>query len=357
MLKPERLRKGDKIAIISLSRGLLGEDFMAHQRKLIEERLHSFGLEVVYTPHALAGLEFLEKNPEKKAEDLKWAFADKSIKAILCTIGGEDTYRTIPYLLGDEEFARLVADNPKVFIGYSDSSINHATLYKLGLQTFYGFSAIVDFGELGNEMLPYSKEWFSRLFEPTEKTEIISSPVWYMERTDFSAEALGTSRIRNPETKGIEILAGSGKVQGRLFGGCIETLGELLLGDRYSDEKEIEERYQVFPKSEDLKDSIIFLETSEEKATPERLKELLNALDKRGAFEAAKGFLIGKPQDEAYYEEYKEVIAEVIGQYNKPIFYNLNFGHAHPHCLLPYGALVELDCETKKVVICEELVS
>ena len=34
MVKPKKLKKGDTIAVVSLSRGVLGEDFCKHQIKL-----------------------------------------------------------------------------------------------------------------------------------------------------------------------------------------------------------------------------------------------------------------------------------------------------------------------------------
>ena len=34
MIKPDRLRKGDKVAIVSLSSGLLGEKSMLHKYEL-----------------------------------------------------------------------------------------------------------------------------------------------------------------------------------------------------------------------------------------------------------------------------------------------------------------------------------
>ena len=42
------------------------------------------------------------------AKDLKQAFMDKSIKAVMTAIGGEDTYKTFSYLMEDEEFIQLV---------------------------------------------------------------------------------------------------------------------------------------------------------------------------------------------------------------------------------------------------------
>lgn len=39
-------------------------------------------------PNALRGIEYLKNHPEARAQDLKDAFYDKSIKAIICAIGG-----------------------------------------------------------------------------------------------------------------------------------------------------------------------------------------------------------------------------------------------------------------------------
>jgi len=357
MNKPNRLEKGDKIAIISLSRGLLGESFMAHQRTLIEERLQSLGLEVVYTPNALKGLEFLEKNPDQKAADLKWAFADPEIKMVLCAIGGEDTFRTVPYLMKDPEFAQLVRDNPKIFIGYSDTTTNHLMFQKLGLMTYYGHAAIVDFGELGPDMLPYSQGWFEKLFAPEPMTAIESSPIWYEERTNFGPEEFGKPRISHEETRGYELLSGSGIVEGELLGGCLESLGEALLGDRYREQPAVNEAFELVPLKEGWRGKILFLETSEEQPKPERLRQLLEALEARGIFEAVNGVLIGKPQDETYYGEYKALYQEIIGKSEKPVLYNLNFGHAHPKCILPVGGKISIDCDKLTVTIKEGLVN
>ena len=110
MIKPERLRKGDKVAIVSLSSGMLGEKEFLHKYELGKKRLEEkFGLEVVAMPNALKGIDYLYEHPEKRAEDLMNAFKDKSIKAIICAIGGDDTIRLLPYI--DYE---VIRSNPKI---------------------------------------------------------------------------------------------------------------------------------------------------------------------------------------------------------------------------------------------------
>ena len=74
-------------------------------------------------------------------------------------------------------------------------------------------------------------------------------------------------------------------------------------------------------------------------------------LKNRGLFNVINGILVGKPQDEIYYEEYKEVYRKVIDNENIPIVYNVNFGHATPRCVLPYGAEAKVDMERKKIYL------
>ena len=58
------------IGIVSLSRGILGEDFLHHELDLGLARLKEFGVRVKFLPHALDGLESLAAHPEHRAQDL-----------------------------------------------------------------------------------------------------------------------------------------------------------------------------------------------------------------------------------------------------------------------------------------------
>lgn len=89
------------------------------------------------------------------------AFHDDTVKDIICAIGGNDIYKTLPYLLDNKEFLSLVVNNPKIFTGFSDTTINHLMFYKLGLTTFYGVALIPDLGEISIFMLPYTEKHFN----------------------------------------------------------------------------------------------------------------------------------------------------------------------------------------------------
>ena len=153
MIKPRRLKKGDKVAIVSLSWGGLGDKQFIHKHYIAKERLEKdFGLEVVCMHYALKGSELVARHPELRAKDLMDAFADTSISAIICAIGGDDTIRTLPYIDLD-----IIRKNPKIFMGYSDSTINHFMMYKAGLVSFYGPSIMCEFGEYV-KMFDYTKK-------------------------------------------------------------------------------------------------------------------------------------------------------------------------------------------------------
>lgn len=348
---PRKLNKGDRVAIVSLSSGILGMEYCEHELRIGLKRLKEMGLVPVIMPNALKGVDYIENHPEARAADLKQAFMDKNIKGIICAIGGDDTYKTIPYLMEDEEFIEAVKNNPKIFTGFSDTTNNHLMLNKLGLSTFYGPCLIADLAELDNDMLPYTKEYFCKFFSNKRGYEIISSHIWYKERESFDVSQIGVPRISQKEEHGFEVINGSGIVTGRLYGGCIESIYSDFTCDRYDGQPQIFEKYKIFPTDEEWKEKILFLETSEEKPTPEKLTEMLLEFKRRKILSLVKGIIVGKPQDEKYYEEYKEVYRNIFSDLNTPVLFNVNFGHALPRCIIPYDAEATIDYDNARIFI------
>ena len=167
--KGERM-KVKKIGIVSLSSGIMGEDFVKHELDIGLKRLKEYGIEVEFLPNALKGMEFIKDNPGCRAEDLLIAFADDSIDMILCAIGGEDTYRLLPYLFENDELKKVAKQ--KIFLGFSDTTMNHFMLNKVGIKTFYGQAFLPDVCELSKEMLPYTKQYFEELIHTGTIKEI-----------------------------------------------------------------------------------------------------------------------------------------------------------------------------------------
>ena len=345
LVSPPPLRRGDRVAIVSLSSGMLGEN--PHSVKLGAARLRELGLEPVFMPHALDGAAALHDHPEYRAEDLKTAFFDDSIRGVFTAIGGDDTYRLLPYLMEDAAFREQVLRTPKVFSGFSDTTNNHLMFHRLGLQTFYGPCFLCDFAEAWKTMLPYTRAAVETYFG--NPAPIRPSDTWYEERTDFSAAAVGTERIAHRETHGFQLLQGPGVFEGELLGGCLESLYDILTSTRYADQAELSRRYRIFPEREAWRGKIMFLETCEEKPAPELVRTELEAIAATGAFREISGLIVGKPQDEVFYEEYKEIYRQVIDDPALPILYNVNFGHAYPRTVLPYGASVRVDAAAQSI--------
>ncbi len=333
-------RKIQNVAIVSLSSGIAGEPSVQFEVDIGLRRLREYGLNVRFMPHAMKGIDYVKAHPEKRAEDLLAAFRDPDVDMILCTIGGDDTYRLLPTLFDHGELADAVTD--KVFLGFSDTTINHLMLHKVGLRTFYGQAFLPDLCELGPEMLPYTRTYFEELIETGAIREIRPSALWYAERKEFSPALVGQALPPRPN-QGFELLQGAPVFSGKILGGCIDSIYDMFDGGRYADMPELCQKYHLFPDAGDWQGRILLLETSEEKPSPEKYRRALQYLKDAGVFSAVSGVLAGKPMDETYAAEYKQLLTEVIAQPTLPVVFNLNIGHAMPRCIIPFGREAVVD--------------
>lgn len=338
LIKPKKLQRGDQVATVSPSWGGAGEPEIRWRYEQGVKRLEDiFGLTVVQMPNSLKGADFLYENPKARAEDLMTAFKDPNIKGIIANIGGEDSIRLLSYI----DF-NVIRENPKIFMGYSDVTVSHLFCHKAGISSFYGPAILTDFAE-NIEMDSYTVEMVNRtLFSNETIGEIRPAENWTSERLEWIEPNKDTRRTMNPNT-GYELLQGSGTVQGRLMGGCIEVL-------------EFAKGTVIWPEDKYWDNSIVFFETSEEKPDPNLIRYWLRNYAAQGILQKVNGIIFGKPKDEKYFDEYKEEILHVMKEYgleHLPILYNLNFGHTEPKFILPYGALAEIDCEQKMFSILE----
>ena len=220
------------IAIVSLSRGVAGEAFAQHEVEIGLKRLAGYGVNVQFMPNALRGIDYLTTHPEARAADLLQAFCDPEVDMILCAIGGDDTYRLLPYLFDHDKLRKAVTD--KIFLGFSDTTVNHMMLHKVGLPTFYGQAFLPDVCELGPAMLPYTERYFAELLRTGTIREVTPSDVWYESRTDFSPSQIGIAPAAHPDD-GFQLLQGSPAFSGEILGGCIDTFYDFFDGTRYAD--------------------------------------------------------------------------------------------------------------------------
>jgi muramoyltetrapeptide carboxypeptidase LdcA involved in peptidoglycan recycling len=346
MRKPAKLNPGDKVAAITLSWG--GAGMFPYRYETGKHQLEAeFGVTVVETPHALRQPDWIAANPRARADDLMEAFADPSIKAVFSMIGGEDSIRILPYIDLD-----VIGNNPKIFMGYSDTTITHFACWKAGVGSFYGPSFLAGFAE-NMGMFTYMVDSVRRtLFSADAVGEIKPNmDGWTVEGLDWAVpENQKRKRVLNPST-GWRWLQGSGVRQGRLIGGCIEVL-DWLRGTDY------------FPSLDDWQDAILFLEVSEDSPSPKQVSYMLRSLAAIGILKRVSGILFGRPggnlpidQFEHYDQALLNIIRDEEGLSDLPIVTQMDFGHTDPMFVLPYGVLAEIDCDRQKVRILEAAVT
>ena len=344
-IKPKMLRPGSRIAAISLSWGGPGTVPYRYQigKKQFEEE---FGVTVIETKHALRDADWLAKNPKARADDLMMAFADETIDGIISTIGGDDSIRTLPYLDLD-----IIRDNPKVFMGYSDTTITHAACFKAGIVSLYGPSIMAGFAE-NCGMFPY-------MVDSVRRTLFSAEPIGVIEpnRTEWTVEYLPWENPENQSIRrklnpcdGWRFHQTEGVVEGQLFGGCIDVL-DWLRGSDY------------FPSANDLQGAVLFLETSEEMLPPSFLTRFVRCLAAMNILETLGGILLGRPGGEVdpnTFHEYDDALCKAVreeyGLSDIPIVTNMDFGHTDPMFVIPIGMNIRIDSTQQEISINEAAV-
>lgn len=343
MIKPKHLKRGDTIAIVSTSKGTLGEPWAIHKLDIAKRRLEEdYGFKVKVMPNALKGIDYLYEHPEKRAEDLMDAFKDTEVKAIINAIGGDDSIRLLPYIDFD-----VIKNNPKIFTGFSDTTSVHFMMYKAGLTSYYGACLMTDFAEYVS-MNDYTKKMIDdTLIEPKDELDILSAPYFYDHEDGiiwWKEENINTKTPYHDEEIGYEIIQGKGIVEGELLGGCIDVFVEIM-------------GTSIWPSKQEWKDKIMFLETSEEDVSKDHLIWVLRNLAAQGIFDVIKGIVVGKPAFRNKYEPYKEAYLQVVGKEANhpelPILCNVNFGHAKPIGVIPIGVKARIDADAKTLTLLE----
>ena len=334
LTKPGRLEKDDLVATVSPCNGWAGDPDIKWKYELGVSRLQDIDLRVVAAPNSMRGSEYLAKNPKARAEDIMWAFDNKEVRAIIANVGGNDSIKIIPYIE-----PKLIADNPKIVIGYSDVMNLHLLCYHSGLSTFYGDNLLTTIADQTG-WHEYSKKSFVKtLFDPSPIGMIEPSNDWTFESSDHIA----ASKMRHYyPNDGYKIIQGSGRTSGRLIGGHTGII-EL-------------EGTPIELKTEDYDGAILFVEDIPEFFNEEGVRVYFEYLGQKGILQRINGVIIGKNNENADFSQQARIIRQIVtDKYSCaiPIIYGLNFGHSSPICVLPYGALAELDCEKKTFSIME----
>ncbi len=338
MVRLTKLKKGDKVAILSPSFAAPGKWPQVHELGLKNLR-EVFGLEPVEFPTTRK----LGAPSEERAKDLVDAFENKEIKGVITSLGGDDQVTYIKNL-PPEPFVL----NPKPFFGFSDNTHFANFLWLQGIPSYYGGSVFTQFAF--KEMHPFTVKYLKyALFESGER-ELEASPAYNDINLDWNDPA-NLEKERTYEPNDGWYWDGAGNAEGVSWGGCVESIDELL-------------RHGIrIPSLADFENIILFTESSEEIPSAGYVFRVYRALGERGILERVKGILVGRPkayelnnrktteEKKEYREQQREAILKVVRHYNKtiPVVQNLDFGHTNPQIALPYGGHVRIDGKEKRI--------
>lgn len=332
-VKPLRFREGDTVAVLSPSWG--GPSVFPHIfDRGLEILKRDFGLKIKEYPTARMKADKLHNNPRIRAEDINNAFADKEVKGIFPSIGGDDSVRILKYL-----DLKVIMNNPKIIMGYSDTATLLSYLNQSGLVTFNGPSIMAGFSQMRNYP-DYMSHVKNMLFETQQTYQYKQYANWSNKYLNWSKKENTGKVSKKIKNDGWHWIQGNGTFKGRLWGGCIEVIEMLKGTDFYPDKKFWSGR-------------VLFFETSEEKPSPDYVKYALRNYGIQGVFDRVTGILFGRAKDYTDKEKKKleeniiSVVSDEFGHPELPIIANMDFGHTDPQIVLPLGALAEINCKNR----------
>jgi len=308
IVKPPKLKKGDKIGIIAPGAYIVREEL----NKAIENAA-ALDLEPIYREDILSISGYLAGEDKKRWEEVNEMFERKEIKAIFCSRGGYGSMRIL-----DKIDYNLVRKNPKIFIGYSDiTALQFGLLKKSGLVVLHGPVGISSFDEFS---ISYLKNFLFENFDSFEyenyKSDDRAEPICLLE----------------------------GEAEGRLIGGNLSILVSLI-----GTEWDI-----------DYDEKIVFIEETDEE--PYRVDRMLTQMRLTKKFEKAKGIIFGvfnncerKAENPAYENSFSllEVLKDFTEKVKLPCSYGFSFGHIPNKFSLPIGCRAYFNASRSKLVLLE----
>ena len=293
MIQPPHLKKGDTIAITCPAKSL--KTPMTDAIKLLE----SWGLKVILGETVDAVFHQFSGTDELRAKDLQQFINGKNVKAIIAARGGYGCIRIVDAI----DWTPLLK-HPKWLIGFSDITVFHLQLQKLGLQSLHGQmpSTIPDSSSQGLESL--RKALFGETIE-----------------YEFENHSLN----QKGETSGI------------LFGGNLSLLIASL-----GSQSDV-----------DYKDKILFIEDVGENLYA--IDRMLRTLDRAGKLAQIKGLIVGSftdvlDNDIPFGFSVEEIISQIVSKYTYPVCFDFPAGHIKDNRTLVLGREITLAINHKTII-------
>lgn len=309
-IKPKRLKAGDHVGLITPGSYIADE---ALQKAV--QNLEHFGFKVELGKNIRSQRGFNAGTDAERLDDLHTMFKNKDIKAIWCARGGYGCSRLLPQIN-----YKLIQNNPKVVIGYSDiTALIQAIFLKTGLVGFHGPVG-------ASEMTKFTQREFSAVVMEGNSPHVIQLPQERIQEKEFQVYSIE-----------------KGKARGELMGGNLSLLAALA-GTNFQT---------------NLRGKLVFLEDVGEK--PYRIDRMLTQLRQSYPLKEANGIILGvfsgcEAKEGDLSLSLKETLMDRLLDLNLPCFYGFPFGHIDNNCTLPVGIQAEMDTEKQTITLLESAV-
>ena len=275
----------------------------------------------------------ISNTPEKCGMEVMEMFADEESDVLISCGGGELMCEDLDYI----DFERLVQLPPKWYMGYSDNTnLTYLLATLCDMASIYGPCASA-FG---------MEPWHPSLGDAWqlltgEKHTVNGYDKWERESLKDEEHPLLPYHVTEPrihklyvDGQLIENAADSDvsfQMQGRLLGGCMDCLVNLL-GTEYDRTVEFAERYR--------EDGILwFLEACDLNVFG--IRRAMWQMEHAGWFRHVKGFLFGRPRngESMMGLDACQAVLETAKRYQVPVIMDMDIGHLSPMMPLVTGSI------------------
>lgn len=330
---PKPLRCGDLIAVTAPSSGVSGGALA--RLDLVLAHLRERGYRVVEGQCLRAEHKDASAPLAMRAAEFKRFLHDPAVSAIFPPWGGE----LASELLAHIDFDALRQVTPKWLLGFSDISTLQLPLTLIaGWATAHGPN-LMDLAPTQTDALTTGT--LSVLEHPLgSPIEQASSTHYQTKWTDFAVRADAPLNLTEPTRwKRLDGQVAPLSFQGRLIGGCLDTIA-WLAGTRYGD-------VPGFIEGHRRTGTVLYLENCE-MAPPALLRALLS-LKRQRWFEGLAGLLLGRSAapvpDDNKRLDYLDTLHAVLADRPYPVLVDVDIGHRPPQFTLINGALAEVRFE------------
>ncbi len=314
---PDKLKVGDTVAVIAPSRSL--GIISAECRDIADKRFKDMVLNLKFSEHSSDMDEFGSSPVSSRIEDLHNAFKDPSVKGIFAVIGGFNANQLLQYIDWG-----LIEANPKIFCGFSDTTVLQNAIYaKTGLVT-YSAPAYSTFGQ---------KLYFDYTLDYFKKCCMESAPYSVKPSVSWSDDQWYKDQDKRHlmDNSGWTVI-NEGEAEGTILGGNLCTFN-LLQGTEY------------FP---NMRNSVLFIE--DDHVADIDLYEFdrnLQSLIQQPSFSGVLGIAIGRFQtgSNMHFRLLKEIIDTKKELAGIPVIANVDFGHTDPKISFPIGGTVKMSAK------------